>query len=79
MRVRSSIRVRILGSSLSFAQCQVIRFGFPTTLITIFLFLRPKNILKNDGADHHAKDEEPARYQETGKHTAKDADGTTVI
>jgi len=79
MRVRSSIRVRILCSSLSFAQRQVIRFGFPTTLVTIFLLLRPKDILKNDGADHHAKDEEPTRYEQTGKHTAEDTNGTTVI
>lgn len=79
MRISGSIRVRILRSSLSFAQRQVIRLGLPSTLITIFLFLRPENIFENDSTNHHAKDEEPAGDKETSEHAAKDADRMGAI
>jgi hypothetical protein len=79
MCLRSSIRIRILRSSLSFAQRQVIRLSLPTTLITVFLLLRPEDVLENDSTYHHAEDEEPADDEETGEYAAEDANGTAVI
>ena len=79
MGVRSSIRVRVLGSSLGLAQRQVIRLGLPTAFVTIFLLLRPQDVFENDSTDHHAKDEEPSGDEETCEHAAKDANGMGAI
>jgi hypothetical protein len=79
MSLRSPLGIWILCLSLGLAQRQVKFFGLPTTFVTIFLFLRPENVFEDDRTDHHAKDKEPAGYEQTSKYAAKDTDGTAVI
>lgn len=79
MRISGPTRIRVVRSCLSPAQRQVIRLCLPTTLITIFLLLRPKNIFEDDGAYHHAKDKEPAGHKKTSEYAAKNADRMGAI
>jgi hypothetical protein len=79
MSLCSPLRIWVLCLSLSLAQRQVKFLGLPTTLITIFLFLRPEDIFEDDRTDHHAKDKEPACYEQASENAAKNADRTAVV
>jgi hypothetical protein len=41
--------------------------------------LRPKDIFENDGANHHAKDEEPTSHEKASEYAAKDTDAAAPI
>lgn len=48
-------------------------------LVAIFLFLRPEDLLEHDGAEHHAKDEQPDEDEQTGQDAAEDVDRVVFV